>query len=565
MSNLTPEQSARVNKLAQLLKAKHAPAAPATQQIIANPIPTAAALAVQSIGMDGSVIELNPKQQAIVDLALKGASCILIGAAGTGKTTSMRAVMNALIQSGIAGILSNQGHNYLPNGTPGIVACAFTRRATNNLRRAMPPGMEQNCVTIHKLLEYAPEYTEVIDPITGDTKSVMRFAPRRNAANPLPSSIKCVVFEESSMISVDLFKQVEAACPHRPQFIFLGDIQQLPPVMGTAILGYKMLELPLVELTDVYRQALKSPIIRLAHRILSGKPIHPQEIEQWREETEDGKLTLHPWKKKLSADLGLATAAKFFTNAITHTMYDPAEDCILMPFNKSFGTEELNKHIANHLAKLAGAEVHEIIGGRNKVYLHEGVKVLYEKEDMIVTGIVRNPKYVGKSPQHASKHLDYWGFLNATGASEQHHLSGSDEELAAAEAMLEFLSSDAGEETSRAASHIISLKRQDSDYEVVLETSGDLNGLLLGYAITIHKSQGSEWRKVFIVLHQSHATMVQRELLYTGVTRAKQELYVICEPDSFVKGIMSQRIKGNTIAEKAEYFKGKLDLNGGRY
>jgi len=53
--------------------------------------------------------------------------------------------------------------------------------------------------------------------------------------------------------------------------------------------------------------------------------------------------------------------------------------------------------------------------------------------------------------------------------------------------------------------------------------------------------------------------MLQRELLYTAVTRAREELYIICEPEMFTKGILSQRVKGNTLAEKAEYFKGKLE------
>jgi ATP-dependent exoDNAse (exonuclease V) alpha subunit len=56
----------------------------------------------------------------------------------------------------------------------------------------------------------------------------------------------------------------------------------------------------------------------------------------------------------------------------------------------------------------------------------------------------------------------------------------------------------------------------------------------------------------------SHATMLQRELLYTAVTRAREELYIICEPETFVNGIKSQRVKGDTLAEKAEFFKGKL-------
>ena len=53
--------------------------------------------------------------------------------------------------------------------------------------------------------------------------------------------------------------------------------------------------------------------------------------------------------------------------------------------------------------------------------------------------------------------------------------------------------------------------------------------------------------------------MIYRELMYTAVTRAREELYIICEPESFTKGINSQRIKGNTLAEKAEYFKGRID------
>jgi ATP-dependent exoDNAse (exonuclease V) alpha subunit len=57
--------------------------------------------------------------------------------------------------------------------------------------------------------------------------------------------------------------------------------------------------------------------------------------------------------------------------------------------------------------------------------------------------------------------------------------------------------------------------------------------------------------------------MLGRELLYTGVTRAREELYIICEPESMTNGIMSQRIKGNTLAEKAEFFKGKLEAKNG--
>ena len=99
----------------------------------------------------------------------------------------------------------------------------------------------------------------------------------------------------------------------------------------------------------------------------------------------------------------------------------------------------------------------------------------------------------------------------------------------------------------------------DSERTVHIRSAGELDALLLGYAITIHKAQGSEWDKVFLCLHNSHNMMIQRELLYTAVTRAKEELFVICESDTFEKGITRQRIPGSTWQEKAEYFKGKLE------
>ncbi len=105
------------------------------------------------------------------------------------------------------------------------------------------------------------------------------------------------------------------------------------------------------------------------------------------------------------------------------------------------------------------------------------------------------------------------------------------------------------------------VKLLDTGVNVSLSKAAEVNALLHSYALTVHKAQGSEWRKVFLALHQSHATMLQRELLYTAVTRAREELYVICEPESFIKGINSQRVKGNTLAEKAEYFKGKVKEN----
>jgi superfamily I DNA/RNA helicase len=57
---------------------------------------------------------------------------------------------------------------------------------------------------------------------------------------------------------------------------------------------------------------------------------------------------------------------------------------------------------------------------------------------------------------------------------------------------------------------------------------------------------------------------LQRELLYTGITRAQKELFIICEPETLIQGVTSQHIVGNSLAEKAEYFKGKVAANKSR-
>ena len=495
----------------------------------------------------GKVISYNSKQSEFVSLASSGQSCVLIGAAGTGKTTCMKGTTLALIDAGKVGILEAAGHKHLTSGSPGVVICAYTRRAVNNIRKNLSLDLQSNCITIHKLLEYAPVYYTVMDESTGEEKTKMNFEPTRNQVNPLPPSIRTIIFEESSMIGTDLYKEVINACPHNPQLIFLGDIQQLPPVFGPAILGFKLLSLPVVELTEVYRQALESPIISLAHRILSGTAIPKEEYTSWKKENQ---LTIHPWKKKVSPQDALNTAGQFFIAAEKNGVYDPEEDMILLPFNKSFGTEELNKIIANHLSKKRNADTYEVVAGFVKHYFSVGDKVLYEKEDAEIIRIESNPAYTGAKYLPHSPTLDYWGYDPITRQAE------------AGDADVDFLLSQvAHSEGDRVhqASHTLTLRMLDSDVEVKVDKASDINAMLLGYALTVHKSQGSEWRKVFFIAHQSHATMLQRELLYTAVTRAKEELYIICEPETFTKGIASQRVKGNTLAEKAEFFKGKIE------
>lgn len=520
-----------------------------------DPIPADA-----NTGMHGEVISYNLKQQEFIDTASSGQSCVLIGAAGTGKTTCSQGAIQALIQSGNIPILQSDGHKYLRGGSVGILIIAFTRRAVNNSRKVQSEDFKGNCITAHKLLEYKPEYYEILDPESGNIRRTMRFEPSRTAANPLPTSIHTIIVEEGSMMSRELFLELSAACPHKVQWIFIGDIQQLPPVFGAAILGFKMLELPVVELTEVYRQALESPIIRLAHRILSGKPIPVEEYTDWHVENQ---LTIHPWKKKISPEDAAKTLAKFFKGAVDTGSYNPDVDMILIPFNKGCGTIEVNSNIANHLARAREAVTFEVMAGYNKYYFSAGDKVLYDKEDAEIVSIEANPAYSGGKVQRESKFLDYWGF-NPEAQAERNardSMLGADLDEYANEDidfLLDSVASTDDEDRVTQSSHMFVIRLLDTEQEVSICKASDINHLLHSYALTVHKSQGSEWRKVFVCLHHSHNTMLQRELLYTAVTRAREELYVICEPESFTKGIIGQRVKGQTLAEKAEYFKGKL-------
>jgi len=503
----------------------------------------------------GNVIQYNTEQSEFIQLAKSGKSCVLIGAAGTGKTTCQKGAVTTLLTetSHIPIITDTLGHKYLSVNTPGIVLTSFTRRAVRNLKRAMSDDLKNNCITIHKLLEYQPVPYEIYDEETDKYKTSIKFEPTRNSHNPLPSEIKTIVFDESSMISTDLYTQLCDALPHSVQFIFVGDIQQLPPVFGAAILGFKLLELPVVELTQVYRQALESPIIALATDIRNGIPLPAFTERIEKQHPTQGKLTLHPWKKKLHPDVALLTVAKFFTSAYDTGNYNPEEDQILIPFNKSLGTIELNKHIANHIAKTQSKIVYEVVAGYNKHYFSVGDLVLFDKEDAVIREIKRNGTYLGKAAKKPSTTLDYWGFDTVQNGVDD---IGFDPD--SIDAFLEAASS-VTEEKVNQSSHILEVEMLDSGTIVTLDTASEINSVLLSYALTVHKSQGSEWERVFVVFHQSHNTMIQRELLYTAVTRAKHELYVICEPDTFERGVVNQKIKGSTLEEKAMYFRGKLD------
>ena len=544
-------------------------------------------------------VQLNTKQREFADLVLAGKSCVLIGAAGTGKTTSCRQTTREMIDSDNYGVLE-VGTKVLKAGSPGIVVSSYTRKAVANIRRAVVPELKANTVTIHKLLEFEPVIYEIEDKDKpGFFKKTMRFEPKRTASNPLPASIKAIFLEESSMIPVDLFNLLMDACPHNPQLIFLGDIQQLPPVFGLAILGYKMVELPLVELTEVYRQALDSPIISLAWKLLGGNPldfsakterfttpegksrIRVPALEKLSWSSDSGSVKFQVWQKTLTVDHALIALRGQLIQWIETGYYKPNDDIILCPFNKAgtFSCIELNLMLNQYLGEKRNAVVHHVIAGFLEFYLAVGDRVLYDKEDCYITSIKPNPQYLGKKTLPPSTELNRDGTMRRTLTKSEAYLAnqraqaGDEEEFSLAEIESMMASAvDNVEERVQAASHIIHVRyahnyeegeaeditEDEGEPDHILSSASEVNNLMGGYAITVHKSQGSEYGKVFLFLHNVHATMNTRELLYTAVTRARKDLHILCETYTFERGVKSQSIKGDTIADKAAMFRGRM-------
>lgn len=500
-------------------------------------------------------IILNEKQQLAKELAFAGKTFCLTGAAGTGKTTAQREIARSLLQQNKLGF-----HDFRIQGSggerwegPSVAFVAYTRIASGNLKKAIHKDPQladifyHNITTIHNLLEYEPEFYWNYET----NKESMRFVPRRTAANPL--SLTHLIIEEASQLDLDLWSKLYAALPRGVQIIFLGDINQLQPVFGASILNYGLTQLPVVELTEVYRQKETSTILENAHNILNGRKL---------KEADDFKIVRGGDKQfsqeKLSTSLAL-TLNKWFEIG----EYDPEQDIVLSPFNKqALGTDNMNRWISQYLGQKREAIVYHVIAGIQQLYLAVGDKVFYNKRVGIIKSINKNGEYQGKAPLLHSKDLTRFGNYVSNGnkeeeETEEFNLAGY--ENIDLEKMME---ENSKEELVRQASHIVTLSMED-DEEETLSAVGDFNAqkFSLGYCLTVHKAQGCEWRHVYIILHKDHSIMAYRELLYTAVTRASQKVVLIAKDFMLDKAIATQRIKGNTLKDKIEYFNAKIALD----
>jgi exodeoxyribonuclease V alpha subunit len=369
-------------------------------------------------------ITLAESQQAALRLALLSKVLVITGGPGVGKTTLINSILKVLGAKRIE-----------------IALAAPTGRAANRLSESTGRAAK----TIHRLLD--------VDPRHGSF--------RRNEENPLNCDL--LVVDETSMVDVPLMHALLRAVPERAALILVGDVDQLPSVGPGQVLAdiIDSAAVPVMRLTQVFRQAAESRIIANAHRINDGR------MPDW---ARDPKSDFHFVSCRDPED-GVAKIVEIVRERIPARFHlDPVRDIqVLCPMNRGgLGARSLNlelQRVLNPPGEDAIQRFGWTFGAGDKVMQIEND---YDKD--VYNGDL--------------------GFIRSIDAE-------------AGEVMVEF------------------------DGRQVAYGFGELDELVLAYATTIHKSQGSEYPAVVIPLTTQHYPMLRRNLVYTGVTRGKRLVVIV--------------------------------------
>lgn len=374
---------------------------------------------------DRAGIVLAETQVAAIRLALRSKVVVVTGGPGVGKTTIINAILRVLVAKSVR-----------------LLLCAPTGRAAKRMTEAT--GFEAR--TVHRLLE--------VDPRSGGFK--------RNADNPLDCDL--LVVDEASMVDVMLMQALMNAAPDRTALLVVGDIDQLPSVGAGQVLADVIASgaVPVVRLTQVFRQAAESRIITTAHGINRGS------VPDLSPPAGDSDFYFVPAEDPETAVRRIVELVK--TRIPRRFGLDPIRDVhVLCPMNRGgVGARSLNIELQAALNPAGERKVERFgwtFAAGDKVMQIEND---YEKE--VYNGDI--------------------GYVD-------------DVDLDTGELMARF------------------------DGRAVTYGFGELDTLVPAYAVTIHKSQGSEYPAVVIPVMTQHYTMLQRNLLYTGVTRGKRLVVLV--------------------------------------
>ena len=372
-----------------------------------------------------TAMTLAGSQATAIRLALLSKVLVITGGPGVGKTT----IVNSILR-----ILSAKGMN--------LLLCAPTGRAAKRMMEAT--GFEAK--TIHRLLE--------VNPKTGSFK--------RGADNPLDCNL--LVVDETSMVDVMLMQSLMKAVPDDAALLIVGDIDQLPSVGPGQVLADIITSgsVPVVRLTEVFRQAAKSRIVTSAHQINRGAI---PDLSRPKGESDFYFVQADDAESAVPKIIDLVK-----TRIPQRFGLDPIRDIqVLCPMNRGgVGARSLNIELQTALNPAGERKVEKFgwtFAPNDKVMQIEND---YDKE--VYNGDI--------------------GYVSD-------------------------VDPDAGELTA------------SFDGRSITFGFGELDALVPAYAATIHKSQGSEYPAVIIPVMTQHYTMLQRNLLYTGVTRGKRLVVLV--------------------------------------
>ena len=406
---------------------------------------------------------LDEMQKKAVQEAAGHGLLILTGGPGTGKTTTINAIIR-----------------YFEGEGAEIRLAAPTGRAAKRMTEAT--GYEAQ--TIHRLLELSgmPEDDREGQPIHFE----------RNAENPLETDV--IIIDEMSMVDIHLIHSLLMAVTAGTRLILVGDENQLPSVGPGNVLRdiIRSGQFPVVELKKIFRQASESDIVVNAHKINKGEQV---EI--------NNKSRDFFFLKRYDADIIIRVVIALIQEKLPkYVEAKPFEIQVLTPMRKGLlGVERLNQILQRYLNPPDASKKEKEIG---QGLFREGDKVMQVRNNYQLEWEIR-----GRYGIPIEKGVGV--FNGDTGIIKTINEFAETAEV-------EF-------EDGRWAEY--SFKQLDE--------------LELAYAVTIHKSQGSEYPAVIIPLLSGPRMLMNRNLLYTAVTRARKCVTVVGSEETFREMIRNEK------------------------